>query len=81
MLCCGNARKQPAGKTEVHPGTVRVHNSILRAALYRYAGRTRMVVIGEVTRNQYSFGGPGATAIVDGRDVASIARVPMLVRV
>jgi len=40
-----------------------------------------MTVKGEVTRTLYSFNAPGATAIVDGRDVPSLARVPTLVRV
>ena len=80
MLCCGNARRQPVGGTEAHPGTVRVHNSVLRASLFRYTGTTRLTAVGNATRSVYRFDGPGATAIVDGRDVASIARIPMLVR-
>ena len=81
MLCCGNGRKYASGDSEVHPGTVRVHNSVLRAALFRYTGRTRMTAVGEVTRTLYAFDRTGATAIIDGRDVASLARIPVLVRV
>jgi hypothetical protein len=80
MLCCGNARKHPTGDTQAHPGTVRVHNSVLRAALFRYAGSTRLIAVGEVTRTVYRFDTPGATAIVDGRDVSSLARIPLLAR-
>ena len=81
MLCCGNAREYPTGISEVYPGAVRVHNSVLRTALFRYTGRTRMTAVGEVTRRQYSFDRTGATAIVDGRDVASLTRIRLLVRV
>jgi hypothetical protein len=40
-----------------------------------------MSAVGEVTRSGYCFDGPGATAIVDGRDVASMTRINVLVRV
>ena len=80
-MCCGNDRKYAAGVSEVYPGTVRVNYSVLRAARFRYTGQTRMSAIGEGTRSVYCFDGPGATAIVDGRDVASMARIPVLARV
>ncbi len=80
-MCCGNERKRSAGISEVYPGTVRVNYSVLRAARFRYTGETRMSAVGEVTRSVYCFEGPGATAIVDGRDVASMARIPALARV
>ena len=40
-----------------------------------------MTAVGEATRTLYAFERTGATAIVDGRDVASLARIPVLVRV
>lgn len=53
----------------------------MNAAIFRYMGRTRLTAIGVATNTTYRFDHPGATAIVDGRDVASIAAIPMLVRV
>lgn len=81
MLFYGNVRRPPAGEIEAHPGTVRIHDFVARAALFRYAGRTRLTAMGEATRTLYCFDRPGATAIVDGNDVASMARIPMLLRV
>ena len=80
MPCCGNEKRIQAGQPQAHPGTVVAPNSILRAALFRYTGRTSMAAVGAVTRSIYRFGAPGATVIVDGRDVPSLARIPMLVR-
>ncbi len=81
MPCCGNAKRQLTTDVHAHPGAVRVTDAMLRAARFRYAGKTRLTAVGAVTRTLYRFDAPGAQAIVDGRDVPSIAGIPMLVRV
>jgi hypothetical protein len=58
-----------------------VDNAVLQAALFRYTGRSRMTAVGAATHTAYRFDRPGATAIVNGKDVPSLARIPMLVRV
>ena len=81
MLCRAISRKHPAEDPQVHAFFFTVGTGFLRPALFRYTGRTRMIAVGEGTRTMYCFNCPGATAIIDGRDVASLARLPMLVRV
>ncbi|RXH54815.1 hypothetical protein [Granulicella sibirica] len=59
---------------------IRVNEVPVQAALFQYVGRTRLAAVGQVTRQVYRFETPGAKVIVDGRDVASLTSVPVLVR-
>jgi hypothetical protein len=81
MSCCGNGRRVLTEESQTHPGTVRVDRAVHNAALFQYTGDTRLTVIGMGTRTRYQFIGRGSRVVVNGRDVASLASVPSLVRV
>jgi len=71
MSCCGKARSQvvmASQKGAARPTT----------ALFEYVGRTRLSIIGPVTRTSYLFDRPGARVLVDGRDRASLSTIPVL---
>ena len=70
MICCGKGRSQ-LKTTAGHAG---------RAAtvVFEYVGRTRLSVIAPTTRTSYRFDRPGARVLVDGRDRASLATIPLL---
>ena len=80
MPCCGSARKPGVQNPQTHPGTVRVDRHVYHTALFQYTGDTRLTAVGAVTRTIYRFDGQGSRSIVDGRDVASLAAIPRLVR-
>ena len=48
------------------------------AFVFEYVGRTSLTVIGPATRASYRFDRPGSRVLVDGRDQASLATVPVL---
>jgi hypothetical protein len=81
MPCCGNGRRLLVQDAQAHPGTVRVNPAVYNTALFQYRGRTRLTAVGAATKTVYQFNGYGAQAIVDGRDVASLAAVPLLAKV
>jgi hypothetical protein len=81
MSCCGNGRRILTEETQTHPGTVRVDSAVYNTALFHYTGWTRLTAVGSGTKTVYRFDRHGSRAIVDGRDVASLASVPSLVRV
>ncbi len=81
MSCCGNGRRVLAQDPQTHPGTVRVDSAVYKTALFQYTGRTRLTAVGLGTKTVYQFNSHGARAIVDGRDVASLAAIPLLVKV
>jgi len=70
MSCCGKMRTQAvrAVAAPKHAATV----------LFEYSGRTGLTIIGPATRTSYRFDRPGARAVVDARDRASLATVPVL---
>lgn len=72
MSCCGNARGHLTAKSVVAKSTPAL------AVVFEYVGRTRLVIIGPATRTSYRFDRPGARSLVDGRDRASLAAVPVL---
>jgi hypothetical protein len=72
MSCCGKARSQ------VLPVGTRKAAARPTAALFEYVGRTRLAMIGPVTRTSYIFDRPGARVLVDGRDRASLSMIPVL---
>jgi len=51
------------------------------AALFQYMGDSRLTVIGAGTKTVYQFNGRGSRVVVNGRDVASLGAVPLLIRV
>lgn len=81
MSCCGNGRRLLTQDPQAHAGAVRVDPSVYNSALFQYTGRTRLTAVGAGTGMVYRFDGRGSRALVDGRDVASLAAVPLLVRV
>ena len=72
MSCCGRARSQLTAQAGASNN---VHTA---AVLFEYVGTTRLVIIGPATRTSYRFDRPGARVLVDGRDQASLAAVPVL---
>lgn len=74
MSCCGKSRVQfKAGP----PMSIQPVGSVA----FEYTGRSRLTVIGPVTRARYDFVGHGSRMQVDRRDSNSIATVPQLRRV
>jgi hypothetical protein len=80
MSCCGNGRRVLTQESQTHPGTVRVDRAMYSAALFQYTGSGRLVVVGSGTKTVYQFNGRGSRVVVNGRDVASLAAVPSLVK-
>jgi hypothetical protein len=80
MPCCGSARRKGAENPQAPAGTIRVERHVYQTAVFQYTGRTRLTAVGAGTKRVYRFDGPGARAIVDGRDVASVAGIPNLIR-
>ena len=71
MSCCGKGRSQlnvTSNHTAARP----------TAVVFEYVGRTRVSVIGPATRTSYRFDHPGARALVDSRDRASLSTIPLL---
>lgn len=68
MACCGGRRAAAARSAPAAPIT------------FEYVGRSTLRVVGAVTRKNYWFGQTGARVAVDGRDAASVAGVPQLMR-
>jgi hypothetical protein len=89
MSCCGKARAQFNGAPP-KPSPIQAASRNLAASIavqqagpvtFEYTGRTRLTVIGPVTRMRYDFVGHGARVQVDRRDSNSIAVVAGLRRV
>jgi hypothetical protein len=70
MSCCGKARSRVAAtlRGNVEP----------KALLFEYVGRTSLTITGAATRTSYRFPRPGTRVVVDARDQASLAAVPVL---
>jgi hypothetical protein len=51
------------------------------AALFQYTGNSRLTVVGSGTKTVYQFNGRGSRVVVNGRDAASLAKIPLLVKV
>jgi hypothetical protein len=81
MSCCGNGRGVLAQDVQAQPATVRVDSAIYNIALFQYTGWTRLTAMGSGTKTVYQFNRHGSRALVDGRDVASLATLPMLMKV
>ncbi len=70
MSCCGKVRSRVTAN--------QADAAQPKAFLFEYVGRTSLTVTGPATRTSYRFGLPGARVLVDGRDRASLATVPVL---
>ena len=97
MSCCGKSRAQFAQSGASTPPAASTLAAVSRPApvinarpigiqqvgtvTFEYTGRTRLTVIGPVTRTRYDFVGHGARVQVDRRDSNSIAGVAALRRV
>ncbi|HZC42615.1 MAG TPA: hypothetical protein VE195_00480 [Acidobacteriaceae bacterium] len=81
MSCCGNGRRVLIEEPQSHPGIVRTERAMYSAALFQYNGKSRLTVVGSGTKTVYQFNGRGSRVVVNGRDAASLAAVPSLVRV
>ncbi|OLB36173.1 MAG: hypothetical protein AUH11_12120 [Acidobacteria bacterium 13_2_20CM_57_17] len=74
MSCCGKSRIPPMAVPKLPispPGTI----------TFQYTGKTRLTVIGPVTRQRYDFNHTGARVSVDRRDSNSLSTVATLRRV
>jgi hypothetical protein len=70
MSCCGKRRSSaiPALAAPASRATV----------VFEYVGRATLAVVGPATRTSYRFDRPGARVLVDARDRASLASIPVL---
>jgi hypothetical protein len=80
MSCCNKSRAQFSARTQF-PASAAITVQQVGTVVFEYTGRSRLTVIGPVTRTRYDFVGHGARLQVDRRDSNSIATVPMLRRV
>lgn len=87
MACCGQSRQalntNAAHATNRGRGTVAHPTkpftpSSLPSAVFEYLGDRVLTVVGQGTGFTYRFSGRGTRYTVDGRDRASLARVPQL---
>jgi len=89
MSCCGKSRVQPFVLPNIatkHPGSITHPAGAIAAgtggsSTFQYIGKTRLTVIGPVTRRRYDFDRSGVRVNVDPRDGNSLATVPTLKRV
>jgi hypothetical protein len=81
MPCCGNAHRANLEPAKLDAGLIALSPAHAGAAYLQYFGKTRLSVIGGVTRRLYRFDSPGAHAIADGRDVPSLLAIPTLRRI
>jgi hypothetical protein len=96
MSCCGKSRSQPfvAAGPAAQPqaiavrqqkpavrSTVAVPAGLAPGTTFQYIGKTRLTVIGPVSRRRYDFDRGGVRLSVDPRDASSLATVPTLKRV
>lgn len=86
MACCGQSR-QALNTSAAHPTnrgrtvgypTKPFTPSPLPSAVFEYIGDRVLTVVGQGTGFTYRFSGRGARYTIDGRDRASLARVPQL---
>jgi hypothetical protein len=74
MSCCGKSRVQPFA-------IPRIATTPAGTVIFQYTGKTRLTVIGPITRQRYDFERTGARLTVDSRDSNSLATVATLKRV
>lgn len=74
MSCCGKMRNV-AVQSSVPAARAAGASA---AVVFEYTGRTALTIIGPGSRTSYRFDRPGARILVDARDRASLAGVPVL---
>lgn len=74
MSCCGKSRVQPISAP-------RLSMTSRGSVTFQYTGKTRLTVIGPITRQRYDFDHGGARVVVDSRDSHALSAVPTLKRV
>ena len=70
MSCCGSARSRSTNL----PAAAQPRATVL----FEYTGKTALSIVGPGSRTAYRFDRAGARALVDRRDAAYLARVPVL---
>jgi hypothetical protein len=75
MSCCGKARNTAVPNSTVAAKPTSPSGGTV---VFEYTGRTALTIIGPGSRTSYRFDRPGARMLVDGRDRASLAGVPVL---
>lgn len=81
-MCCGQKMMRPSGV--FRPGTDLQRLAMPPArmtagpAVFEHVRVGTLVVQGPASGKQYRFAGPGATAVIDPRDLASLRGVPHL---
>jgi hypothetical protein len=89
MSCCGKSRVQFTGapskpwplQASTRNLTAQIPVQHVGTVTFEYTGKTRLTVIGPVTRLRYDFVGHGARMQVDHRDSPALACVAGLRRV
>ena len=74
MSCCGKTRTAAARNSAVAAKPVPAGGAVV----FEYTGRTALTIVGPGSRTSYRFDRPGARVLVDVRDQASLAGVPVL---
>jgi hypothetical protein len=70
MSCCGKVRSRVTA--------TQADSARPKGFLFEYVGRTSLTIIGPATRTGYCFARPGSRVMVDSRDRASLATIPVL---
>ncbi len=76
MSCCGKARS-----AALQNGAATVRATAAQPGVpvvFEYTGKTALSIVGPASRTSYRFDRPGARMLVDARDRASLAGVPVL---
>ena len=70
MSCCGSARSRSTN----FPSSVGMRATVM----FEYTGKTTLNIVGPGSRTAYRFDRAGARMLVDSRDRAYFAQVPVL---
>lgn len=76
-MCCGQDRKASNAGT-ANAAAAQAGGPVLPSAVFEYVGDRMLTAVGQGTGFEYRFTGRGARFTVDGRDRASMARIPVL---
>lgn len=73
MNCCGSARSRSTN----FPSAPQIRATVL----LEYTGKTALSIVGPGSRTAYRFDRTGARVLVDQRDLAYLAQIPVLRKV